>query len=63
MFSHYFDTETTGFGDVASNICLCCTIRLRDTHVIRELAHSSELKREFVSRHSLEWKFLFLDHR
>ena len=58
-----FVPENTGFSDVTTNMCLCCTVRLRNTHLIRELAHSSDLKREFVSRHSLEWKFLFLDHR
>ena len=45
-------------------VCLCCTVCInRRSQVIREVVHSSETKREFTARHSLEWKFLFLDHR
>lgn len=40
------------------------TGRLLDSDLLREMSIvvDSE-KNEFCSRHSLEWKFLFLDHR
>lgn len=31
--------------------------------LIREMSIVDSSKSEFTSRHSLEWKFLFLDHR
>jgi circadian locomoter output cycle kaput protein len=43
-----------------------CTARLQTTQLLRELplVHaSSRSAAEFTSRYSLEWKFLFLDHR
>lgn len=49
------------------------TARLLTTGLLREIplvhsssgasSHSSSSKNEFTSRYSLEWKFLFLDHR
>ncbi|XP_076749742.1 circadian locomoter output cycles kaput protein Clock [Xylocopa sonorina] len=39
------------------------TGRLQTPQLIRELAVMDNTKSEFTSRHSLEWKFLFLDHR
>ncbi|ELU13627.1 hypothetical protein CAPTEDRAFT_122174 [Capitella teleta] len=44
-------------------LCYFCTVQLGSIQVIRELSHVEEGKREFTSRHSMEWKFLFLDHR
>ncbi|GFN77785.1 circadian locomoter output cycles protein kaput [Plakobranchus ocellatus] len=44
-------------------LCFCCTVRLQTSHIIREMANVEEATSEFTSRHSLEWKFLFLDHR
>ncbi|XP_067663348.1 neuronal PAS domain-containing protein 2-like isoform X1 [Haliotis asinina] len=43
--------------------CLCCTVRLQTTKIIREMPKQTDLAAEFTSRHSLGWKFLFLDHR
>lgn len=37
--------------------------RLQTPQLIREMTIVDTLKTEFSSRHSLEWKFLFLDHR
>lgn len=39
------------------------TARLQTAQLIRELPIVSSSKHEFTSRYSLEWKFLFLDHR
>lgn len=39
------------------------TGRLHQPQLIREMALVDSVKSEFTSRHSLEWKFLFLDHR
>ncbi|BFZ24184.1 hypothetical protein BsWGS_27223 [Bradybaena similaris] len=45
------------------SLCFCCTVRLQTSHIIREMSIIDETTCEFTSRHSLEWKFLFLDHR
>ncbi|CAL1538760.1 unnamed protein product [Lymnaea stagnalis] len=45
------------------SLCFCCAVRLQTSHVIREMSMVDESSCEFTSRHSLEWKFLFLDHR
>ncbi|CAG5135564.1 unnamed protein product, partial [Candidula unifasciata] len=45
------------------SLCFCCTVRLQTSHIIREMSIVDETTCEFTSRHSLEWKFLFLDHR
>lgn len=39
------------------------TGRLQVPQLIREMSVVDSSKSEFTSRHSLEWKFLFLDHR
>lgn len=39
------------------------TGRLQTPQLIREMSIVDSTKSEFTSRHSLEWKFLFLDHR
>ncbi|XP_045204691.2 circadian locomoter output cycles protein kaput-like isoform X2 [Mercenaria mercenaria] len=39
-----------------------CTVRLKTSQLVREMSIVDDNK-EFTSRHSLEWKFLFLDHR
>lgn len=39
------------------------TGRLHVPLLIREMSVVDSTKSEFTSRHSLEWKFLFLDHR
>ncbi|XP_061539287.1 circadian locomoter output cycles protein kaput isoform X3 [Phycodurus eques] len=43
--------------------CLIATVRLAKTQFIKEMCTVEEPNEEFTSRHSLEWKFLFLDHR
>uniref|UniRef100_A0A3B3BWL7 Circadian locomoter output cycles protein kaput n=1 Tax=Oryzias melastigma TaxID=30732 RepID=A0A3B3BWL7_ORYME len=44
-------------------VCLVATVRLAKPQFIKELCTVEEPNEEFTSRHSLEWKFLFLDHR
>ncbi|KAL7981787.1 hypothetical protein Chor_000844 [Crotalus horridus] len=44
-------------------ICLVATVRLATPQFIKEMSTVEEPNEEFTSRHSLEWKFLFLDHR
>lgn len=52
-----------------SDICICFRLvfvgtgRLHVPLLIREMSVVDSTKSEFTSRHSLEWKFLFLDHR
>ena len=43
-------------------VCFFCTVRLKTCQLVREMSMVDDNK-EFTSRHSLEWKFLFLDHR
>ncbi|MEE6462000.1 hypothetical protein FKM82_001464 [Ascaphus truei] len=42
--------------------CFVATVRLATPQFIKEMCTVEELNEEFTSRHSLEWKFLFLDH-
>nr|XP_051676217.1 circadian locomoter output cycles protein kaput isoform X1 [Oryctolagus cuniculus]XP_051676218.1 circadian locomoter output cycles protein kaput isoform X1 [Oryctolagus cuniculus]XP_051676219.1 circadian locomoter output cycles protein kaput isoform X1 [Oryctolagus cuniculus]XP_051676220.1 circadian locomoter output cycles protein kaput isoform X1 [Oryctolagus cuniculus]XP_051676221.1 circadian locomoter output cycles protein kaput isoform X1 [Oryctolagus cuniculus]XP_051676222.1 circadian len=44
-------------------ICFVATVRLATPQFIKEMCTVEEPNEEFTSRHSLEWKFLFLDHR
>ncbi|XP_061744609.1 circadian locomoter output cycles protein kaput isoform X2 [Nerophis ophidion] len=44
-------------------MCLVATVRLAKPKFIKEMCTVEEPDEEFTSRHSLEWKFLFLDHR
>ncbi|XP_050546594.1 circadian locomoter output cycles protein kaput-like isoform X2 [Daktulosphaira vitifoliae] len=37
--------------------------RIMTPQLLKELTVMEDIKSEFTSRHSLEWKFLFLDHR
>ncbi|XP_064609860.1 neuronal PAS domain-containing protein 2-like isoform X2 [Liolophura sinensis] len=63
------DDETTsktveGFSSKpADTVCFCCTVRLETSPLIREMSVVDDVQTEFTSRHSMEWKFLFLDHR
>lgn len=43
--------------------CFVAVGRLQTPHLLRVVNLSDDTKNEFTSRHSLEWKFLFLDHR
>ncbi|XP_043984254.1 circadian locomoter output cycles protein kaput isoform X1 [Gambusia affinis] len=44
-------------------VCLIATVRLAKPQFLKEMCTVEEPNEEFTSRHSLEWKFLFLDHR
>ncbi|XP_057210631.1 neuronal PAS domain-containing protein 2 [Triplophysa rosa] len=44
-------------------ICLIATVRLVTPQFLKDLCNVEDVCDEFTSRHSLEWKFLFLDHR
>ncbi|KAJ8396779.1 hypothetical protein AAFF_G00013780 [Aldrovandia affinis] len=44
-------------------VYLVATVRLATPQFLKELCNVEEPCDEFTSRHSLEWKFLFLDHR
>ncbi|XP_043546647.1 circadian locomoter output cycles protein kaput isoform X3 [Chiloscyllium plagiosum] len=44
-------------------VCFVATVRLATPQFIKEMCTIEEPNEEFTSRHSLEWKFLFLDHR
>ncbi|XP_026332976.1 circadian locomoter output cycles protein kaput isoform X2 [Hyposmocoma kahamanoa] len=46
-----------------SRLLLVCTGRLYTPQLIRDVSLVDSNRNEFTSRHSLEWKFLFLDHR
>ncbi|XP_038136670.1 circadian locomoter output cycles protein kaput [Cyprinodon tularosa] len=45
------------------SVCLIATVRLAKPQFLKEMCTVEEPNEEFTSRHSLEWKFLFLDHR
>uniref|UniRef100_A0A4W3JFZ7 Neuronal PAS domain protein 2 n=1 Tax=Callorhinchus milii TaxID=7868 RepID=A0A4W3JFZ7_CALMI len=44
-------------------MCFVATVRLATPQFIKDMCIIEEPLEEFTSRHSLEWKFLFLDHR
>ncbi|XP_012281769.1 circadian locomoter output cycles protein kaput [Orussus abietinus] len=46
-----------------TNLLFVGTGRLQTPQLIHEISIVDNTKSEFTSRHSLEWKFLFLDHR
>uniref|UniRef100_UPI00398E706F neuronal PAS domain-containing protein 2-like n=1 Tax=Pristiophorus japonicus TaxID=55135 RepID=UPI00398E706F len=48
---------------VDEQMCFVATVRLATPQFIKEMCIIEEPSEEFTSRHSLEWKFLFLDHR
>lgn len=48
----------------ASKMVFICTGRVVHSSLLREMSVVVDsMHTEFLSRHSLEWKFLFLDHR
>ncbi|XP_038216199.1 circadian locomoter output cycles protein kaput isoform X3 [Zerene cesonia] len=49
--------------DPDSRLLFVCTGRLCTPQLIRDVSLVDSSRNEFTSRHSLEWKFLFLDHR
>ncbi|XP_030057288.1 neuronal PAS domain-containing protein 2 isoform X2 [Microcaecilia unicolor] len=66
------NTSCNGFDGAASRayrlplgkqVCFVATVRLATPQFLKEMCIVEEPLEEFTSRHSLEWKFLFLDHR
>lgn len=51
----------SGEGD--TRLVFIGTGKIQIPQLIREMSLTDSTKTEFISRHSLEWKFLFLDHR
>ncbi|XP_064076429.1 circadian locomoter output cycles protein kaput isoform X1 [Vanessa tameamea] len=49
--------------DQESRLLFVCTGKLCTPQLIRDVSLVDTSRSEFTSRHSLEWKFLFLDHR
>lgn len=49
--------------DCDSRLMFVCIGRIKTPQLIREITVVESSKSEFTSRHNLEWKFLFLDHR
>ncbi|XP_045060685.2 LOW QUALITY PROTEIN: neuronal PAS domain-containing protein 2 [Desmodus rotundus] len=48
---------------LGKKVCFIATVRLATPQFLKEICVVDEPLEEFTSRHSLEWKFLFLDHR
>lgn len=57
-----YAAQTTSSYTGENRMVFVGTGRLQTPQLIREMPIVNT-KREFTSRHSLEWKFLFLDHR
>ncbi|KAL3212920.1 hypothetical protein MRX96_051788 [Rhipicephalus microplus] len=55
-------SPNTGSAELAAP-CLVAMVRLQTPQLMHELILCDGSRNEFSSRHSLEWKFLFLDHR
>ncbi|CAH2035206.1 unnamed protein product, partial [Iphiclides podalirius] len=49
--------------DHNSSLLFVCTGKLYTPQLLRDVSLAACNRSEFTSRHSLEWKFLFLDHR
>ncbi|CAH1101059.1 unnamed protein product [Psylliodes chrysocephalus] len=50
-------------GEADTRLVFIGTGRILTPQLIKEMPLLDSVKSEFTSRHSLEWKFLFLDHR
>ncbi|XP_051825105.1 circadian clock protein PASD1 [Antechinus flavipes] len=62
--SDFESTVAKVFGSPADDpLCLVATVRLCSPQLLKEVVTGDDAGEEFASRHSLEWKFLFLDHR
>nr|WJJ67117.1 CLOCK [Phauda flammans] len=57
------DSISTNQQDPEASLLFVCTGRLYTPQLIRDVSLIDTSRNEFTSRHSLEWKFLFLDHR
>ena len=53
--------SNNSFDCPVNEVCFACIVRL--DKMVCELPIIEEANKEFTSRHSMEWKFLFLDHR
>ncbi|KFV76615.1 Neuronal PAS domain-containing protein 2, partial [Struthio camelus australis] len=71
-YSNVPNSTCNGFDDAVprayrtspgKQICFVATVRLATPQFLKEMCIVEEPLEEFTSRHSLEWKFLFLDHR
>ncbi|NXR07724.1 NPAS2 protein, partial [Semnornis frantzii] len=71
-YSNVPNSTCNGFDEVVprayrtspgKQICFVATVRLATPQFLKEMCVVEEPLEEFTSRHSLEWKFLFLDHR
>ncbi|NXA46807.1 NPAS2 protein, partial [Nothocercus julius] len=71
-YSNVPNSTCNGFDDAAprayrtspgKQVCFVATVRLATPQFLKEMCVVEEPLEEFTSRHSLEWKFLFLDHR
>lgn len=49
--------------DLDKKLIFVGTGRLQMPQLIREITVTDPTRNEFTSKHSMEWKFLFLDHR
>lgn len=49
--------------DLDKKLIFVGTGRLQMPQLIREITITDPTRNEFTSKHSMEWKFLFLDHR
>ncbi|XP_050419534.1 neuronal PAS domain-containing protein 2 [Patella vulgata] len=62
------DVETTSgeepsFYSTQEINTFCCVVQLQTAQILREVLITDDSTREFTSRLSMEWKFLYLDHR
>ncbi|XP_074651172.1 circadian locomoter output cycles protein kaput-like isoform X2 [Tubulanus polymorphus] len=57
------DSDSVYTKEVNKDEYFCCILRLNNAPLLREIHTPDNSMREFISRHSIEWKFLFLDHR
>ncbi|NXG64832.1 NPAS2 protein, partial [Hemiprocne comata] len=71
-YSNVPNSTCNGFDEVVprayrtspgKQVCFVATVRLATPQFLKEMCIVEEPLEEFTSRHSLEWKFLFLDHR
>ncbi|XP_031347965.1 circadian locomoter output cycles protein kaput isoform X2 [Photinus pyralis] len=57
------DSRYNGYSEGETRQLFVGTARLQTSQILKEISLKDSSKNEFSSRHSLEWKFLFLDHR
>ena len=62
LHSKHMPNSSSEAGMRTQNVFIC-TARLLSPQLLREMPVMHDAKGEFVSRYSLEWKFLYLDNR